>query len=127
MSGELYYRKLRTRRSKLKAKILMLVIRLSRVGKKKQPSYRLVVQDKRKDPWGKSFEIVGTYNPRTNPKTIILKEDRIKEWLSKGAQPSATVNNLLVDAKIIAGEKKKAANGDKDKSKAAAPAAAEAK
>lgn len=101
----------------------MLVIRLSRVGKKKQPSYRLVVQEKKKDPWGKSFEIVGTYNPRTNPKTIILKEDRIKEWLSKGAQPSPTVHNILVDQKVITGEKMKTTTGDKDKSKAAAPAA----
>ncbi len=105
----------------------MLVIRLSRVGKKKQPSYRLVVQDKKKDPWGKSFEIVGTYNPRTNPKTVILKEDRIKHWISMGAQPSPSVHNLLVDKKIVSGEKMKATTGDKDKSKSAAPATEEKK
>ncbi|HJV32893.1 MAG TPA: 30S ribosomal protein S16 [Patescibacteria group bacterium] len=103
----------------------MLVIRLSRVGKKKQPSYRLVVQDKKKDPWGKSFEIVGQYNPRTNPKTVVLKEDRIKHWISMGAQPSASVHNLLVDKKVITGEKQKATTGDKDKSKS--PAAEEKK
>ncbi len=83
----------------------MLVIRLTRVGKKKQPSYRIVVQEKHKDPWGKAMDFVGQYNPRSTPKTVVLKEDRIKEWLAKGAQPSATVHNLLVNAKVIAGEK----------------------
>ena len=91
----------------------MIVLRLTRVGKKKQPSYRLVVQEKHKDPWGKAFEILGQYNPRTNPKTINFKADRIKEWLAKGAQPSATVHNLLVDAKIITAEKVNATMGDK--------------
>ena len=95
----------------------MLVIRLSRVGKKKQPSYRIVVQEKQRDPWGTSFENVGFYNPRSKPKTITLKEDRIKEWLAKGAQPSATVHNLLVDAKIIRGEKMKTTTGDRPKAK----------
>jgi small subunit ribosomal protein S16 len=89
----------------------MLVIRLTRVGKKKQPSYRIVVQDKHKDPWGKAIDIVGHYNPRSTPKTIVLKTDRIKEWISKGAQPSPTVNNLLVDAKIVTSEKQTAAGG----------------
>jgi small subunit ribosomal protein S16 len=107
----------------------MLVIRLTRIGKKKQPSYRLVVQDKARDPWGKALDIVGSYNPRTTPKTIILNEDRIKEWMSKGAQPSPTVHNLLVNAKVITGEKVKATTGDvknahkKEGSKAAEPAA----
>ncbi len=91
----------------------MIVLRLTRVGKKKQPSYRLVVQEKHKDPWGKAFEILGQYNPRTTPKTINFKADRIKEWLAKGAQPSATVHNLLVDAKIIDKEKVNATMGDK--------------
>lgn len=77
----------------------MLVIRLTRVGKRKQPSYRLVVQEKQRDPWGKALDIVGNYNPRT--KVRILKEDRIKDWLAKGAMPSATVHNMLVDAKVI--------------------------
>ena len=95
----------------------MLVIRLTRIGKKKQPSYRLVVQDKTRDPWGKALDIVGNYNPRTTPKTLVLKEDRIKEWIAKGAQPSATVNNLLIDAKVIKGEKMKNTTGDKDKKK----------
>ena len=85
----------------------MLSIRLTRVGKKKQPIYRVIVLDKRKDPWGKFIENLGNYNPRTNPRTINLKIDRIKYWLSVGAQPSATVHNFLVDEKIIDAKKVK--------------------
>lgn len=103
----------------------MITIRLSRIGKRKQPTYRMVVQDKLRDPWGKVFEIVGTYNPRTTPKTIKLEEARIKEWIAKGAQCSPTVHNLLVDAKVISGEKHKATNHDKQVR--TAPAKAEAK
>lgn len=86
----------------------MLAIKLSRVGKKKQPSFRLVVVEKTKDPWGTTVENVGFYNPRTEPRTVNLEAERIKYWLSKGAQPTATVWNLLVDAKVVAGEKRKA-------------------
>jgi small subunit ribosomal protein S16 len=111
----------------MRSQEFMLVIRLTRVGKKKQPSYRLVVQEKSKDPWGKAFEIVGQYNPRTNPKTINIKADRVKEWMSKGAQPSPSVHNLLVDAKIIAGEKVNATRGDKKKPAAAPEKKEEAK
>ncbi len=89
----------------------MLVIRLTRVGKKKQPTYRLIVQEKSQDPWGKSKEIVGNYNPRTNPKSISLKADRIKYWIGLGAQPSPSVHNLLVDAKVLTAEKRPAASG----------------
>lgn len=91
----------------------MLTIRLTRVGKKKQPTYRIVVQDKHKDPWGKAIEIVGHYNPRSNPKAAVVKADRVKHWMSLGAQPSPSAYNLLVDQKVIAGEKVKAAKGDK--------------
>ncbi|MEA3248827.1 MAG: 30S ribosomal protein S16 [Patescibacteria group bacterium] len=91
----------------------MLVIRLSRVGKKKQPTYRIVVQEKQRDPWGTSVEIVGNYNPLTEPKTIVLKEDRIKHWIAQGAQPSDTVHNLLVDAKVISDSKRRATTHDK--------------
>lgn len=89
----------------------MLAIRLTRVGKKKQPTFRLVVQDRARDPWGKAIDIVGHYNPRTTPKTVVLKADRIAHWLSKGAQPSPTVYNILVDQKLITGEKHKASKG----------------
>ncbi|MEY4744254.1 MAG: hypothetical protein RL272_199 [Candidatus Parcubacteria bacterium] len=89
----------------------MLVIRLTRVGKKKQPSFRVVVQDKLRDPWGKAKDIIGQYNPRTKPKTIIFNEERVKFWMSQGAKPSPTVHNLLVDAKVIKAEKVKATTG----------------
>ncbi len=91
----------------------MLVLRLSRVGKRKQPTYRLVVQDKKKDPWGKAIEILGHYNPRTKPKTIVFNIDHIKGWLAKGAQPSPTVYNILVDLKVIEGPKQKATTGNR--------------
>jgi small subunit ribosomal protein S16 len=102
----------------------MLVIRLSRVGKKKHPSYRILVQEKHKDPWGKAFENVGTYDPRTKPKTIKLNEERIKAWLAKGAEPSPTVHNLLVEAKILTGAKRKNTVGHKDEKKEETNAAA---
>lgn len=86
----------------------MLSIRLTRIGKKKQPIYRVIVLDKRKDPWGKSLEILGNYNPRIKPSMIDLKVDRIKYWLSVGAQPSATVHNFLIDQKIIKDKKVRA-------------------
>jgi small subunit ribosomal protein S16 len=95
----------------------MITIRLTRVGKKKQPTYRLVIQDKLRDPWGKAIDIVGHYDPRTKPKTIVLKEEAIKAWLAKGAQPSATVRNLLIDAKIMAGEKVRSSTSNKPKPK----------
>lgn len=82
----------------------MLSIRLSRVGKKKQPVYRFVIMDKQKDPWGKSLEILGTRNPRT--KETILKADRIRYWISKGAQASDSVWNILVDEKVVEGKKR---------------------
>lgn len=92
----------------------MIVLRLTRVGKKKQPTYRLVAQDKLRDPWGKALEILGHYNPRNKPKTIVVKEDRVKHWIAKGAQPSPTVHNLLVEAKMLTGEKHKASSGNRN-------------
>ena len=84
----------------------MVTIRLSRVGKKKQPSYRLLASEKSKDPWGKYLEILGIYNPRSTPPEIKFDAERIKYWMSKGAQPSETVWNLLVDQKVVEGEKR---------------------
>ena len=81
----------------------MLTIRLSRVGKKKQPSYRFVIMDKQKDPWGKSLEILGSRNPRT--KETVIDAERVKYWISKGAQASDSVWNILVDQKIVEGKK----------------------
>ena len=70
-------------------------LRLTRVGSKKNPVYRVVAADSRSPRDGKFLEIVGRYNPQTDPSLIELKEERIKDWLSKGAQPSATVQKLL--------------------------------
>ncbi|MDO8582065.1 MAG: 30S ribosomal protein S16 [bacterium] len=85
----------------------MLTIRLSRTGKTKQATYRFVISEKTKDPWGDSLEILGNFNPRTNPATVNLKKERIAYWISKGAQTSDTVHNLLVDHGVIKGEKVK--------------------
>ena len=70
-------------------------LRLTRVGSKKNPVYRIVAADSRSPRDGKFLEIVGRYNPQSEPSLIELKEERIKDWLSKGAQPSATVQRLL--------------------------------
>lgn len=73
----------------------MVRIRLRRVGATKQPSYRLVAADAEKPRDGRFLEILGYYNPRTEPATIHLEEDRIYDWLSKGAQPSESVLKLF--------------------------------
>lgn len=73
----------------------MVRIRLRRVGMKGQPSYRIVAAEKEKPRDGKFLEILGTYNPRTEPSTVEVKEDRIYEWLKNGAQPSDSVNQIF--------------------------------
>lgn len=83
----------------------MLRIRLLRIGKKNQPFFRIVLIEHWRAPKGKSMEILGYYNPRA--KEIKLKKQRLKYWLSKGAQPSDTVHNLLVSQGIIIDKKKK--------------------
>ncbi len=84
----------------------MIVIRLQRVGKKNQPSYRVVLAEKTAPVKGKFIEILGNYNPVL--KTKSFKKDRILHWLSKGAQASPTIHNLLVGEKIIDKPKVKA-------------------
>ena len=73
----------------------MLRIRLRRVGRKKQPSYRIVVAESTAPRDGKFVEVVGFYNPRTQPETITVKEERVLYWLSVGAQPSESTVRLL--------------------------------
>lgn len=85
----------------------MVSIRLSRKGKKKQPTYRIVVQESTKDPWGDYLENLGHYNPLTKPKTLVVKKERVLHWIANGAQPSDTVWNLLVGEGIITGEKRR--------------------
>ena len=79
----------------------MLKIRLRRVGGKKQPSYRLVVADIRAPRDGAFVDIVGHYNPRTNPETIVIKEEKALHWLKQGAQPTDTTARLLGKAGIL--------------------------
>jgi small subunit ribosomal protein S16 len=74
---------------------LAVKLRLTRVGSKKNPVYRIVAADSRSPRDGKFLEIVGRYNPQTDPSTIELDEDKVRDWLSKGAQPSDTVARLL--------------------------------
>ena len=79
----------------------MLRIRLTRVGKKKQPTYRIVVIDRKKARDSSFVEIVGHYNPRQEPALITLKPERIQYWLSKGAQPTDTVRSFLRAEKLV--------------------------
>ena len=74
------------------------MIRLSRIGKRGQAYFRVVVVEHTKKPKGEYLELLGTYNP--HEKVLNVKKDRIDYWVSKGAQPSPTVNNLLVNYKI---------------------------
>jgi small subunit ribosomal protein S16 len=89
----------------------MVRLRLRRVGLRNQPSFRIVASDKERARDGRFLEIIGFYNPRTEPATIEMKEDRIFHWLSQGAQPSDSVKMIfnqvgLMDrfAKFSAGE-----------------------
>jgi small subunit ribosomal protein S16 len=79
----------------------MVRIRLRRVGGKKQPSYRIVAADKEAPRGGRFLEILGFYNPRTEPPTLEMDEGRIYDWMSKGAQPSETVNQLFFHTGVL--------------------------
>ncbi len=82
----------------------MLMMRLQRVGRKNDPSYRIVVADKRTGPKsGKHVDLLGSYNPKLSQ--FQIDAAKAKEWLSKGVQPSDTLYNMLVDKKIIEGKK----------------------
>jgi small subunit ribosomal protein S16 len=78
----------------------VLTIRLSRIGKKKQPFYRVVVIDRRRPRDGRFVEIVGTYNPLKDPPEVKLDAERVKHWLGRGAQPSDTVRTFIRKQKI---------------------------
>jgi small subunit ribosomal protein S16 len=79
----------------------MLRIRLRRVGGRGKPSYRVIVADQHNARGGAFVEIIGNYDPRTNPETVVIQEDRALQWLSKGAQPTATTARLLGKAGIL--------------------------
>jgi small subunit ribosomal protein S16 len=76
-------------------------IRLTRVGAKKQPAYRVIVADSRKARDSRSIETIGHYNPRTEPIEVNIDEEKAKQWLAKGAQPSDTVARLFRAAGIL--------------------------
>ena len=73
----------------------MLMIRLARTGARKQPHYRVVVIEKERARNGRPVEVVGTYNPRTNPASIELKRERVAYWISKGAKMSDRVSKIV--------------------------------
>lgn len=83
----------------------MLTIRLSRIGKRHAPQYRIVLQENHRDPWSPAIEVLGNFNPAAKENQVTLKAERITYWLENGAQPSNTVHNMLVDAKLVKGEK----------------------
>jgi len=90
----------------------MLAIKLSRKGKKNQPFFRVIILEKTKDPWGDFLEDLGLVDPLH--KKISLKVERIKYWLSQGAQPTASVHNLLVNQKVIEAPKMRVSRKHKE-------------
>lgn len=104
------------------------MIRLQRVGKKKLASYRLVISEKARDTQDVYLELLGTFNPHAKENAFLPVADRITYWLSKGAQASPTIQNLLIGAGIVKDKKQKAVFLSKkrsaklaEKKKAAAP------
>lgn len=79
----------------------MVKIRLRRMGAKKQPTYRFVVCDAQSPRDGAFLEILGHYNPRTEPKTVVVDTEKAKAWLAKGAQPSDPVRRLFAELGLV--------------------------
>lgn len=104
----------------------MLTIRLSRTGKSKQPYYRVVVQEKGRDPWAPALEVIGNMNPRAGRKDTVINTERAQYWLSKGAQPSDTVHNLFIELGLIKAEKVRNTRITAKRAKKIAEAAAKA-
>ena len=91
-------------------------IRLTRMGDKKSPFYRIVVTDSRKARDGAYIENLGTYNPLVSPAEIKINEERAKYWVSQGAQPTETARNILVKTNVLAAKTTKSApRSDKKK------------
>jgi small subunit ribosomal protein S16 len=83
----------------------VIKLRLRRMGAKKRPSYRIVAADSRAPRDGRFIEVIGTYDPLTDPATVKINEERAKHWLSNGAQPTDTVRALLRREGLIADPK----------------------
>ncbi len=79
----------------------MVKIRLRRVGAKKRPSYRVVIADTRAPRDGAFIEVIGHFDPLTDPETVVIDEERALHWLGQGAQPTVTANRLLSKTGII--------------------------
>jgi len=96
----------------------MLTIKLAKIGKTNKKVFRLIISEKSRDPYGDVLEILGSYNPYS--KDLQVKADRVKYWISKGAQMTDTINNLLVGKNIVEGKKVKASKpGIKSEKRAA--------
>jgi len=96
----------------------MLHIRLSRVGKKKQPTYRIIVTEKTRDTKGKVTETIGHYDPRSADKKLVVDKERAEHWIKNGAQMSNTIHNLFIKEGIITDKKRKSVKiSDKRKAK----------
>lgn len=104
----------------------MTTIRLSRTGKRKQPYYRIVVQDSQRDPWSPAIEVIGHLDPRADRKDTVVNKERAEYWLSVGAQPSGTVKNLFIDLGIMKGKKTNVVSITKSRAKALAAEKAKA-
>ncbi|MFA5154820.1 MAG: 30S ribosomal protein S16 [Patescibacteria group bacterium] len=102
----------------------MLVIKLAQTGKTNKKMFRLIISEKNRDPFGDVLEILGSYNPHS--KELAAKNERVKFWLSKGAQMTNTVNNLLIEKKVIDGQKVKASKVGRPNAKRLAQAKAKA-
>ena len=79
----------------------MVRLRLTRGGRHKRPFYRIVAADSRKPRDGRYIEVLGTYDPLKTPAAVVVKQERVLEWLKKGAQPSVTVHHLLRQAGVL--------------------------
>lgn len=91
----------------------MVRLKLRRHGKKKQPTYRLVAADSHSPRDGRFIEILGHYNPRTDPPTLVLKEEKLLDWLKQGAQPTESVRQILSTAGILRRAEEAPARGNK--------------
>lgn len=91
----------------------MLRIRLQRVGKRKQPSYRIVVADSRAPRNGSTVEIIGHYNPLTDPPAVVINQERALKWLKDGAQPSEAAAKVLARQGLM--ERPATAHGNKER------------
>lgn len=96
----------------------MVKIRLTRMGDKKSPFYRIIVADERSPRDGRFIDAIGTYNPLTSPAEIKINAEKARMWLSNGAQPTDTVKSLFVQQEIIpAGKRPPAKTGKKSADK----------